>query len=296
VLQERSFVLQERSAQSQEVAIKALQQALEQAKALGGGGGGGGGDGGGAIIALADAEAMARAAVAEYRKVHSFDPFARMHPVRPATPSEGSSRSGGASSPTASAKDSKEQRRAFKASVAEFYGLSCEDPHKLVDMLGVQRPFQEVELAHVWPASYQDFGPYAREMALPADFHLKQRNFLLLPKDLHQAFDTARVCFIPCSAGVRVRVLQAEGLSASVLALDGTLLHLPLAAADSTRVPYKRVLGWMAWLAKGRRTLAPQAEQDMSEAMGASGSAEGNAALKTLVASYERSGYRSGTV
>ena len=119
---------------------------------------------------------------------------------------------------------------------------------------------------HLYPAFCQDLGPYAKEMALPEGLHAMQRNFLLLPRDLHQAFASASVCFIPCSAGVRVRVLQAEGLSASLLALDGTLLHLPLAAAASPRVPYTRVLGWMAWLAKCKRTLAPLAEQGASPA------------------------------
>ncbi len=49
-------------------------------------------------------------------------------------------------------------RKEFKASVAEFYGLACADsPNELMDMLGMRRPFNEVELAHLWPASYQDF-------------------------------------------------------------------------------------------------------------------------------------------
>ena len=127
--------------------------------------------------------------MSDYRKVH----FQRQRRRR---------RRGGAQQPlTATQRD----RRALKASVAEFCGLACAgNPNELVDMLGVRRPFQEVELAHLWPASYQDFGPYAAEMALPGDFNTSERNFLLLPRDLHQAFDSARVCFIPCSAGIRV--------------------------------------------------------------------------------------------
>ena len=221
-----------------------------------------------------------------------------MHPVRSATPSQGSAADSGSgrggASPTAGAS---RVRKEFKASVAEFYGLACADsPNELMDMLGMRSPFNEVELAHLWPASYQDFGPYASQMALPGEFHSNQRNFLLLPKDLHQAFDSAKVCFIPCSAGIRVRVLRPSGLSASVVALDGKLLHLPSAAASPPRVPFKRILGWMAWLAKGASALAPAAEHEMSEALGASASAAGNAALQLLVGTAERSGYRSGTV
>ena len=89
-------------------------------------------------------------------------------------------------------------------------------------------------------------------MALTGNFHANERNFLLLPKDLHQAFDSAKVCFIPCTAGIRVRVLRPEGLCARVVALDGQLLHVPSAAATPPRVPFKRILGWMAWLARVR--------------------------------------------
>jgi hypothetical protein len=163
-------------------------------------------------------------------------------------------------------------------------------------MLGVRRPFHEVELAHIWPASYQDLGPFAVDMALPGDFHDNQRNFLLLPRDLHEAFDSAKVCFIPCSAGIRVRVLRPQGLCPRVAELDGTLLHLPKAADKPPGVPFKRILGWMAWLAKGSSTLAPAAECDMSEALGASASAEVNGALQLPVDTAARAGYRSGTV
>ena len=54
-------------------------------------------------------------------------------------------------------------------------------------------------------------------------------------------------------------------------------------------MPFKRILGWMAWLAKGAGALAQAAEHEMSEALGASASAEGNAALKLLVGTAARS-------
>ena len=269
----------------------------------GGGGGGGGGEVGSALMTRAEAEALALKAVNEYRMVHSFDPFARMHPVRSATPSEASAASGsgggggGGEDAPSSPAAAQRIRWAFKVSVAEFYGLACADnPTVLVDMLGVLRPFHEVTLAHVWPASYQDFGTYAAEMALPGDFHGNVRNFLLLPEDLHKAFDSAKVCFIPCSAGIRMRVLRPEGLCARVAALDGVLLHLPGAAASPPRVPFKRILGWMAWLAKGANVVGPATELEMSEALGASASAEGNAALQSLVGTAQRTGYRVGAI
>jgi hypothetical protein len=68
--------------------IAALERALELAVGGGGGssgGGGGGGAVGSALMTRAEAEALALKAVNEYRMVHSFDPFARMHPVRSAS-------------------------------------------------------------------------------------------------------------------------------------------------------------------------------------------------------------------
>ena len=91
-------------------------------------------------------------------------------------------------------------------------------------------------------------------------------------------------------------MLRPEGFCARVVALDGQLLHVPSAAATPSRLPYKRILGWMAWLAKGASVLAPAAELEMNEALGAPGSAEGNVALQSLVDTAARSGYRSGTV
>ena len=277
--------------------IAALQQALDLAR--GGGGGGGGGSGGGgaagaALVMRAEADALARAAVSDCKKVHSFESVGSMHSVCSISSEASASSGGGGGGGGAAAPSS--PTAVSKASVAEFYGLSCADsPGELVDMLGVRRPFLEVELAHLWPASFQNFGSFAAEMALPANFHATERNYLLLPKDLHQAFDSAKVCFIPCSAGIRLRVLRPEGLCARVAAMDGELLHLPSAAANPSRVPFKRILGWMAWLAKGASALAPAAEREMSEALGASASAEGNAALRSLVATAEQSGYRSGS-
>jgi hypothetical protein len=93
-----------------------------------------------------------------------------------------------------------------------------------------------------------------------------------------------------------VRVLRPEGLVARVAELYGVLLHLPNATASPPCVPFKRILGWMAWLAKGASALAPAAAHEMSEALGASASAEGNAALRQLVDAAVRAGYRSGTV
>jgi len=248
------------------------------------------------MVTQAEAEALARKRVLEYKRIASYDPFPRILPYSPSTPSERSTASGSGGGAPISASPPSKERKALKEAVAKFYGLSCDDdPNVLVDMLGVRGPFHKVELAHIWPASYQDFGSFARDMALPGDFFFNPRNYLLLPRDLHEAFDGAKVCFIPCQAGIRVRVLHREGISERVAALDGTLLHLPHSAATPPGVPYKRILGWMAWLAKGFRILTPESEEEMREALGASGSSEGNAALTSLVDAAALSGYIENT-
>jgi hypothetical protein len=120
------------------------------------------------------------------------------------------------------------ERRAFKASVAAWYGLdTAGDDDVLVDMLGVPRRFDQVTLAHIWPASYGNFSEYASEMALPSDFHLQPRNFLLLPRDVHDAFDAGKLGFVPAREGhFTARVFRRDGLSDGVASLDGVRLHL----------------------------------------------------------------------
>ena len=206
--------------------------------------------------------------------VEAFNPFARSHHSDVTSPS-----GSGVSSP--SGRSAKIERVDFKRSVAAFYGLTHEDGSKLFDMLGVARRFDEVTLAHVWPASYQNFGDYARQMALPADFHRNPRNFLLLDRELHVAFDDGRVAFLPSRDGVKVRVLRRAGLSETILALDGRALHLPEKANGA--VPFKRTLGWFAWLAKGASRCSDEVLGELDASVSASASAEGNDGLRRLV-------------
>ena len=173
----------------------------------------------------------------------------------------------------------KTERVDFKRSVADFYGLLHADPNKLVDMLGVERRFDEVTLAHIWPASYGDFGDYAREMALPVDFHTQPRIFLLLDRELHVAFDDGRVAFLPSRAGIKIRVLRREGLSDAIFALDGRVLHL--LKPDTT--PFKRTLGWFAWLAKGATSCSSELLGELDSKFSASASEDGNRMLGLLV-------------
>jgi hypothetical protein len=56
-------------------------------------------------------------------------------------------------------------------------------------MLGNCAPVNDVTLAHIWPASYTNWGDLCSELALPPDFYKDPRNFLLLPRDVHELFD-----------------------------------------------------------------------------------------------------------
>ena len=211
--------------------------------------------------------AAVAAALADAKLIRALNPFAREHH------SDATSHSSAPLSP------SRAERRAFKASVAAFYGLDHEgDAGTLTDMLGVARPCHEVTLAHLWPASYGNFGEYARDMALPAGFHEQPRNFLLLPRDVHEAFDKGLVAFVPKrDGGIVLRVLRPESLPALVVSLDGARLHLP-----SGKAPYRRTLGWFAWLAKGAVDVAPGVREELDEALDATDSPGGKVAARRL--------------
>jgi len=168
------------------------------------------------------------------------------------------------------------------ASVAAFYGLDgAANADTLTDMLGRQQSFGDATMAHLWPALYANFSDYAREMALPADFHMHPRNFLLLPRAVHEAFDAGLLGFVPSRDAVVLRVFHSERLPPGVAALDGTRLHLPRAAEG--RVPFKRTLVWFAWLAKGAADLPEPVHAELTGALSASASSGGNAALASLV-------------
>ena len=212
--------------------------------------------------------------IADSRLIDSFDPFARSHHSDITSLSSTDS----PNSPPLS----QSVRRAFKAHVAEFYGLNHPgDPHSLTDMLGKKRVFADVTLAHIWPDSYKNVAEFAREMALPSDFYSEPRNFLLLPKDVHDAFDDGKIGFIPAREQFTLRVFNRVGLADGITALDGSILHLPRECEG--RVPYKRILGWFAWLAKGATVVSPQVRAELEASMSASADINGNDSLKVLV-------------
>jgi hypothetical protein len=109
----------------------------------------------------------------------------------------------------------------------------------MTDMFGSYLK-QRVTLAHIWPASYTNWSDAARELSLPPDFYREPRDFLLLPEDVHVAFDHGRVIFVPATTQILPAMCCLVLLSASAAAscTYGKKLHLP--KHDSGGVPYKR--------------------------------------------------------
>ena len=143
-------------------------------------------------------------ALAAHALVNSLNPFAVSHHTDLI-----SSPGGGSEGPDSPARNpSSALRRAFKRSIAVFYGLTSASDNKLFDMLGEERIFSEVTLAHIWPESYKNFSDYANSMGLPEGFELQPRNFLLLPRALHVAFDEGKVGFIPSRSDIVIRVFR----------------------------------------------------------------------------------------
>lgn len=175
---------------------------------------------------------------------------------------------------------SSNERYEFKRRVAAFYGLEAGDAEHLVDMFGVTRPISDVTLAHVWPASSTNWGDVEQELAMPVGFHLEPRNFMLLPRDVHVAFDEGNVIFIPSRSSIKCFVLSSANVSDAVRQLHGRDLYLPLQVA-----PYKRMLAFFARCAT-RHSLADLADDvqaALESAMTSSEDSAGNEALQSLL-------------
>ena len=118
-------------------------------------------------------------------------------------------------------------------------------------------------------------------MPLPVDF--------LLPKDVHDAFDDGKIGFIPAVDKITLRVFNRDDLSADIAALDGTPLWLP--REREGRSPYKRTLGWFAWLAKCATVVSSAVRAELEAAMGLSASSSDNDARRGLVRKATGSSY-----
>ena len=142
-----------------------------------------------------------------------------------------------ASSPDAVRFPSASDRAVFKREVAAFYGLEVkDDDSKLRDMLGNVSNFSDVTLVLIWPASYTNWGDRCSSLALPAYFYMNPRNFLLLPKPLHDAFDRGYVVFVPSKEHITIRVIRREKVTLEVSDVDTRKLAIPAAGKTPARL------------------------------------------------------------
>ena len=188
--------------------------------------------------------AAVRAAMQERELFDRMNPFARSHHSDSISlhTAVGAARFPG----------SEGERVAFKQTVAEFYGLTSVLPRSMVDMFGNVHFRRNVTLAHIWPASYTNWEDPRNELALPEGFHQEPRNFLLLLRDVHEAFDAGHIIFVPAPSHITCYVLPGKPVKKGLYKLHGKKLHLP--RHDAGGVPYKRQLAYFALRAKGRAT------------------------------------------
>lgn len=168
---------------------------------------------------------------------------------------------------------------AFKVEVARYYGHCVKGhPELLRNMLNETVSFAETTLAHIWPASYTNWGEVCASLGLPGEFYKDPRNYLLLPKPLHDAFDRGHVVLIPDRAGITIRLIKASRFTTGLEGLDGRRLCIPRKGAS----PYKRELAYFALRAKGMLQVSRQVEDAIWDSLSA-GSEGGNAKVKQLV-------------
>lgn len=202
-----------------------------------------------------------------------------------------------------------DERAELKARVIDYFALHADDgaggePRCFTHLGGeaVERRF--ATMAHIWPSTDAGVaGLLAGELKLSSSFHADPRNFLVLPVDVHCAFDSGWLLLLPtrCAGGgagadviadVIVRasrvdsvVVAGDPLSAATLAkrdwlrsLDGTRLVFRSAAR-----PFMRVLGWRAWTMRGPADDAATVAVEDAAVDAGSVDAEGNVALSALV-------------
>ena len=196
----------------------------------------------------------------------------------------------------------KEERFELKAHVLDYYGLRVpgDAGQCFTHMGGGAVSVELATMAHVWPSSEADaVGLIAGELRLSPSFHLDPRNFLVLPPDVHSAFNSGWLLLIPMKnaapGGASRVVLRASRVDTVVVhgnpASDATLNKRAWlrnhdgAALDfkNDKRPFMRVLGWRAWTMRGSPDddAASRAAEDAASDAG-SVDAEGNVALRSL--------------
>ena len=198
----------------------------------------------------------------------------------------------------------------LKKGAIEYYGLGVtmtgtdSSAWKCHTMLGENEPvegipFSACDLAHIWPVEMsRQADEIAADLKLPDGFFTEPRNFLVLPRIVHVAFDSEAVLLVPKRDGtVVVRQWRADKLSAKDAEnlapyYNQTLRWSNLAEAPC--VPFMRLLVWRMMMASRAFPAATRSASDThsdalewrEEALLASATVEANAALKSLIGRY----------
>ena len=204
--------------------------------------------------------------------VPGVDPF----PSSPGTSVSGTTRTSGSGRSLSST---------FKDNVYDFYGL-----HRGKHMLGEGR----CTVAHLWPSSNTGFVSRVGELlGLPAGFMEEPRNYLVLPQDLHTAFDEGVVVFLPRAQLLTVRVLaqrlgriRSPTKREAVASYHGRVLAWPNTAAS----PFTRLLAWHAWCVRGSQLLGHEVDYEFDAALSLTQSSAAKARVAGAVDQYSALG------
>ena len=173
--------------------------------------------------ACADADIEAAKEQARREALEEMDLLQRINPFAMSHHSDSLS----AFSPTGAMRFPPDNERTdFKAEVARFYGLNSKLKGMVYNMLGELVPFSEATLAYIWPASYTNWGDACEALALPGEFYKEPRNYLLLPKAIHDAFDHGHLIFTPSKRHITIRIIKHSRFTHDLTAYDGKRLHI----------------------------------------------------------------------
>lgn len=207
----------------------------------------------------------------------------------------------GGSSVTRSTRSSHSVSSTLIEGVYAHYGLHRGHTHMLGSGHG--------SVAHLWPSSStQHVGWIGKLLGLRDDFMNDARNYLVLPKDLHDAFDEGVVVFLPrrvplTSSLIGVDVGERRQLTVRVLSERLTHFRNPTTRAaiaayhdktlswpNSNARPFTRLLAWHAWCVRGSQLLQHDVDYDFMAALSLPQSIAGQAALETAVDRFSAAG------
>ena len=161
-------------------------------------------------------------------------------------------------------------------------------------------PYKDAILSHIWPSSQAgEARAIGAVLRLPRDFHVSERNFLILPKAVERLFDADALLLFPSRGPPRAATFRTGTVENAPLADQpavaqyvGRTLYLPKEAEG--KVPFMRLLGWKAVSAVRAEAEAAAAVEALPAdlELDSSRDAEGVAAVSRLVETVRAAGWR----